>query len=719
MTHRKSALSLVLAVLFWSGPILVQAAEVEGMSTVRALAAQKKSVRVIATLAPTTGTDTQTFVGEPLQSAQRSIVSKMKPRGVRYAEPIEGLPYVVLELDQDQLDNLTTAGQITAVEEDRIERAYLAQSVPLVNAPAAWDRGARGAGTAIAILDTGVDAAHGFLSGRVVEQACFSSNSPGQGASTVCPNGQTAQTGVGAAAPCNINGCNHGTHVAGIAAGRGTNFSGMAPDANIVAIQVFSRFTDQPGGPTTCANVGIASPCILTFQSDQIRGLQHVRTLIAARNIVAANMSLGGGRMTSSCDGDSRKTVIDQLRAAGVATVIASGNDGFTDAVGAPGCISTAVTVGSSTKSDGISGFSNSAPMVDLLAPGSSINSSVSGGGFAVFNGTSMATPHVAGAFAVLRSGVPGATVDRVQNALAATGRTITDTRNNLTRPRIDVGAALQQLSGAWENLGGILSSPPNCVSWGLNRIDCFVLGTDNAMYHRWWNGSAWGGWENLGGVLQSPPNCVSWGINRIDCFGVGTDSALWHRWWDGSAWGGWESLGGVLQSTPNCVSWGANRIDCFAVGTDHAMWHRWWNGSSWGGWESLGGILMSEPNCVAWGPNRLDCFAAGTDYAMYHRWWNGSAWGGWENLGGIITTKPNCVAWGSNRLDCFARGTDSAMYHRWWNGSAWGGWENLGGILTAEPNCVAWGSNRLDCFTRGTDGALYHRWWDGARWGP
>jgi hypothetical protein len=55
----------------------------------------------------------------------------------------------------------------------------------------------------------------------------------------------------------------------------------------------------------------------------------------------------------------------------------------------------------------------------------------------------------------------------------------------------------------------------------------------------------------------------------------------MYHRWWDGSAWGGWENLGGVLLDAPECVSWSSDRIDFFARGTDRAMWHRWWPGVS------------------------------------------------------------------------------------------------------------------------------------------
>ena len=173
-------------------------------------------------------------------------------------------------------------------------------------------------------------------------------------------------------------------------------------------------------------------------------------------------MSLGGGRNTSPCDGDLRKASIDDLASQNIAVAIASGNEGFIDAVGAPGCISTAVTVGSTTGSDTISSFSNSASMVDLLAPGSSINSSVTGGSFGRKSGTSMATPHVAGAFAVLSSATTTATLAEQLQALETTGQPITDARNGVTKPRIDVGAALNALVPGEEDDGG---SPPSTAS--------------------------------------------------------------------------------------------------------------------------------------------------------------------------------------------------------------------------------------------------------------
>ncbi|MFP5247853.1 MAG: C1 family peptidase, partial [Thermoanaerobaculia bacterium] len=84
-----------------------------------------------------------------------------------------------------------------------------------------------------------------------------------------------------------------------------------------------------------------------------------------------------------------------------------------------------------------------------------------------------------------------------------------------------------------------------------------------------------WSGWESLGGVITSRPDAVSWGNNRIDAFARGADSAVWHRWWNGSSWLGWESLGGQIQGGPGCSSWASGRLDIFATGMNHNLYHR------------------------------------------------------------------------------------------------------------------------------------------------
>ena len=64
-----------------------------------------------------------------------------------------------------------------------------------------------------------------------------------------------------------------------------------------------------------------------------------------------------------------------------------------------------------------------------------------------------------------------------------------------------------------------------------------------------------------------------------------GTDNQLWHRWWDGTVWNAWEPLGGGLTSSPSAASWGTNRLDVFIRGNDLRLWHKWWDGSGWSAW--------------------------------------------------------------------------------------------------------------------------------------
>jgi hypothetical protein len=238
--------------------------------------------------------------------------------------------------------------------------------------------------------------------------------------------------------------------VAGIAAGKGTGgtaFSGVAKDANVIAVQVFSRFD-------SASNCGTSPvPCALSWTSNQIAGLQRVYDLRGSYNIASVNMSLGGNKSTTNCDSDSRKSIIDSLRSVNIATVIASGNSYYTDGLGYPACISTAVSVGSTrdggsggTPVDTVSDFSNSASFLNLLAPGQLIYSSVPGTGFSNFNGTSMAAPHVAGAWAVMKQAKPAGTVTEILNAFINTGLSVLDTRNNITKPRIRLDQALAQI---------------------------------------------------------------------------------------------------------------------------------------------------------------------------------------------------------------------------------------------------------------------------------
>jgi serine protease AprX len=383
------------------------------------------------------------------------------------------------------------------------------------------------------------------------------------------------------------------------------------------------------------------------------------------------------------------------------------------------------ITVGAVNKDEQFVGYSSQGPAaLDPEKPDFCAITHFKGY-FASDNGTSAATPVAAGVAALLRQCNPSLTQSQIKDVLKSTAKDIgpAGTDQHSGAGIIQAGEAFAKLQqrqqegvagwSNWEDLSGVITAGVAAASWGANRLDCFVKGTDNGLWHKWWDGVRWNGWEGLGGILDDTPAAVSWGPNRIDCFARGMDNHMWHKWWDGSGWRGWEDLGGIITSGPAVCSWGSNRLDCFAKGTDNGLWHKWWDGTRWNGWEGLGGTLDNEPAAVSWGPNRIDCFARGMDNHMWHKWWDGSAWRGWEDLGGIITSGPAVCSWGSNRLDCFAKGTDNGLWHKWWDGTRWNGWEGLGGVMDSTPGAVSWGQGRIDCFARGMDNHMWHKWFD------
>jgi subtilisin family serine protease len=178
-------------------------------------------------------------------------------------------------------------------------------------------------------------------------------------------------------------------------------------------------------------------------------------------------MSLGGGLYSGVCDADYplMTDAIANLKSVGIATVAAAGNDGDPGGITAPGCISASVSVGAVDELDKIAYFSNGSTQIDLLAPGTTIESSVPGGGFALADGTSMATPHVAGAWAILRQAYGSRDVDTELDFLRTTGQPVADGRGAdvVTLPRLRLGPAAGVVNPA-----PVLSSvSPNPITAG------------------------------------------------------------------------------------------------------------------------------------------------------------------------------------------------------------------------------------------------------------
>lgn len=418
-----------------------------------------------------------------IATAQDAVLKKMAGSNTTLVARFKYIPYMALQVDAAALVTLAALPEVTSIEEDGFDAPSLASSIPVIGADTAWAAGYTGAGQTIAILDTGVDKTHPFFSTggqKVVSEACYSTNLPSVGATSVCLGSVTETTAPGSGIDCtSVTAglptaeafCGHGTHVAGIAAGNdgGLNI-GVARDATIIAIQVFTLIQSE-------ALCGSTSECLLSDKVDQIKGLERAYELRNDFNIAAVNISLGSEQNFVPCDSAqlARKTAIDLLRSVNIATVIASGNEGYRDAINAPACISSAVSVGATDDDDMIAIFSNVADFLDLLAPGVAITSAVPAEGVEEMGGTSMAVPHVAGAWAIMKQRAPAATVDEVLTALNASGTSVDDTRMQppgtvIDMRRINIDQALAELTPDLQitKIGPVTAQPGDLITYTI-----------------------------------------------------------------------------------------------------------------------------------------------------------------------------------------------------------------------------------------------------------
>jgi hypothetical protein len=146
--------------------------------------------------------------------------------------------------------------------------------------------------------------------------------------------------------------------------------------------------------------------------------------------------------------------------------------------------------------------------------------------------------------------------------------------------------------------------SAPAVASNTDGRLEVFVRGSDNALYHRSQavaGGPDWNGWTSFGGVLTSDPTVAQNADGRLEVFIVGGDSALWHKSQtaaSGSTWSSWSTLGGGLIGDIAVGQNSDGRLEVFAHGSDNALYHRSQavaGGLDWKEWTSLGGVLEND----------------------------------------------------------------------------------------------------------------------------
>lgn len=368
----------------------------------------------------------QVGIRKVIARQQDRALDNLDKRNYRLARQYSELPFLSLKVNRQGLQNLLSDPEISVSKVHEF-RPLLSDSIPLILEEPLYDPTSsgndnRGDGWTIALLDTGIDNANTFLGAatRIVSEACYSTlgGEPGS-LVTACPGGvNDSITGAGTGVPCDISKyteCNHGTLAAGIAAGNGSAYDGVATASDLMSVNIYSYDLFTPG-------------LLVAYEDDVLAGLE--RALVVHNlnnNINLSSVLLAFGAQAAelnNCDASysSLKTAFDALKAAGIATVVAAGNDSFNSGINAPACISTAIAVGSSTKFDARSTFSNDGVMLDLYAPGQQITSSDIGNTNKISDGTSFAAAHVAGAWAVLKQASPGASVSQLTTVLQDTG---------------------------------------------------------------------------------------------------------------------------------------------------------------------------------------------------------------------------------------------------------------------------------------------------------
>jgi hypothetical protein len=422
------------------------------------------------------------------QDAVLKVVAGSKTAAIKRYQFI---PHLALHADTTALTALVASPDVVLVREDALGRPTLPNSTRLIGAVNVRNAtAAAGSGWAVAIIDDGVDDRHPALAGKIVSEACYSTRRvDAQGtvlASSICPGGANS-TAAGSGRPCDLNdpvSCGHGTSMAGIAAGsevnfNGTRIAGVAPDAAIIALQVFSEI--PPEAPSNPCGQGIA--CFAPFDSDVLLGLERVHALHSVLPIAAVNVSLSLGLSQSNqpCDllFPAMKHAVDLLRSVGIVTVASAGNRSEPDRLVMPACISSAISVGYTQRhppSEVIGPQSSSASFLTLLAPGAPLTyHTLFPQQFTNGDGGTSAAAHVTGAWALLRSLFPQESVDQILDALTLTGTPILDPRNGFTKPRIQLDAAVQSLNGG-------LLAPSDVRITNVQGTRLTLVWTDNSV---------------------------------------------------------------------------------------------------------------------------------------------------------------------------------------------------------------------------------------------
>jgi subtilisin family serine protease len=403
---------------------------------------------------------------------------------------------------EESLVHFISQPEVAAVFKNYPIYPTVAGDLALIDQPQLYSLGYGGNGAVVAVLDTGVN--------YTTNSAFGPCTAPGMPAGCKVVVAMDANLSNPSGTPLDTNG--HGTNVAGIVLE-------VAPNASIADIKIFD------------ANASATD-------ADVINGINSAIAYKTSFNIVAINMSLGdNGDYTAPCTNPYGSTnpyisPINNALGAGIISVTASGNDGYTNGISSPACTPGNVSVGAvydsnigsvnwgfcsdnTTGADRVTCWSNSASFLTMLAPGVDITAAGS-----TYSGTSQATPHVAAAAAVFRAAFPDEAPAETIARLTASGVPVTDSRNGVVTPRLDVYGALVPANDLFTN-ATTLSSASGSVS-GYNEYATKQVGEPEIAGNQG-GSSVWFSWTPAGSGWVSF-NTLGSSFDTLLAVYVGTD---------------------------------------------------------------------------------------------------------------------------------------------------------------------------------------------------
>lgn len=381
---------------------------------------------VIALASPATqGTATPTLASlkTSVANVQTSVLAQLAPSEFELRREFEAVPVLSGRIkSQDALERIAADPSVLAIDLDPSANVRLVDNVPHIGADFRHLIGNTGEGVVVAVLDSGLDTDHSNLGDDLLAEFCILDSNGIVDDIGGCPNGNEIQTGPGSAEDDN----GHGSFVTGVITSNGAiGGVGVAPDARIVA----GKVADSSG--------------FIPFFSDVIAALD---ALIAnpQLGVQIVNMSLGtDANFVGPCDDSSSFTMaaaaaVNTLRAQGVISFAATGNDGSSAAAELPACLANVVAVTASDLDDELALASNTGSETDVAAPGRNIVSSWLANGTAQATGTSIATAFASGCAALLIESGDAVTPDQIEARLKMSAVSVTDQQRGRSFPRID-----------------------------------------------------------------------------------------------------------------------------------------------------------------------------------------------------------------------------------------------------------------------------------------